>query len=912
MKKTAAIIGTAVLLALFLWVLSVIYIDWLWFKQLGFANSYLIFLTSDWIVKFAGWLIFALFLYLNLRRTEKTILEMPNLILRHVLMNTRFGNILTPKRLRAFFLLLTVLISSIISAISGSEWITIRLLKAASPTGVSDPVFGRDLSFYFFSLPFLELLYQYLLVLFIVTAVVCTAFYLLVSPPQQIGVRRFLPQTGTSHLSLLLAGTLMVVALGYRLQMYNLLYSQRGVFFGAGFTDLRVLLPAYWLLLIISVLIVLALLLNFKVKSTRFITGGLTAVIALSVLVNFLLPPAVQKFIVEPNEFVQEEPYLRHNLDFTQKAYGLDQLQLRQFPLTGPLSYEELTATEGTIENIRLWDWRPLLLTYNQLQALRDYYTFHDVDTDRYSINGKQVQLMLSAREMQAVKLSSPTWVNMRLFYTHGYGVVANKVNAVSKQRLPEFLLRDFPIQGGSALQVEVPQIYYGELTDYYIFTGTRTDEFDYPLGETNATTRYEGEGGLPVGGFFRRLLLALRFSDYRILFSNELTATSRIHFNREIISRVQKIMPFLKYDNDPYLVIDGGRLYWLLDAYTVSNRYPYAEPYEGINYIRNSVKVTVDAYNGTVRFYVFQPDEPYIAAYMKIFPDLFISAEKIPAGLKEHVRYPEFLFTIQSHIFATYHMGDAKVFYNKEDRWQIPLEKYGEETVPLQPYYTILNLPGEEDPEFVLILPYTMYNRNNMVAWLAGRCDGKHYGQLVCYQFPKGELLYGPAQIEARIDQDTAISQQLALWNQQGSRVVRGNLLVLPINGTILYVEPLYLQAEQSQFPELARVIVAYGDKIVMENTLAESLAAVFGLHPAEEKEPVDTEPPGTDPGENNLQQLIKEAADLYDAAQEALRRGDWSEYGRLQEELGKVISALQKVERQQETENQAEIGEE
>ena len=510
---------------------------------------------------------------------------------------------------------------------------------------------------------------------------------------------------------------------------------------------------------------------------------------------------------------------------------------------------------------------------------------------------------MLSARELLSTKLASPTWVNMRLFYTHGYGVVANKVNAVSKQRLPEFLLRDFPVQGGDELQVEVPQIYYGELTDHYIFTGTRTDEFDYPLGETNAITRYGGEGGLPVGGFLRRLLLALRFSDYRILFSSEITATSRIHFNRAIVSRVQKIMPYLRYDNDPYLVIDDGRLYWLLDAYTVSSRFPYAEPYNDINYIRNSVKVTVDAYNGTVRFYVFQPDEPLTAAYMKIFPDLFVSAEEMPAGLKEHVRYPEFLFTIQSQIFATYHMEDTKVFYNKEDRWQIPQEKYGEEIISLQPYYTILNLPGETQPEFVLILPYTMYNRNNMVAWLAGRCDGEHYGQLVCYQFPKGELLYGPAQIEARIDQDTSISQQLALWNQQGSRVVRGNLLVLPVNGTILYVEPLYLQAEQSQFPELARVIVAYGDKIVMENTLAESLAAVFGLRPGEGTESADSESPGTDPIDSagkNLQDLIEEAAALFNEAQQALRNGNWSEYGSLQEELGEILLNLQKLGQQ------------
>lgn len=909
MKRTAWLWFAAVLLLFSAVRLATgLYIDWLWFEQAGYTGVFTAAITSYWVLRLATWLLFAAFLYVNLAFTQKALLEMPNLVLRQMLMETRFGNLLTPKRLRIVFLLASLLLPWLFTAGFADFWLTVRLYFAGVETGLADPLFARDAAFYLFSLPVLELLYQYLLVVLVASILFCGAIYLFIQPPQQLGLRNLFVRRGQVHLSLLVAGGFLVRAFGYRLQMYGLLLSPRGATFGPGYTDIHAQLPAYWVLFFLSLLAALALLYNTRIKNSRLITGSIVALVIASVVLGSLLPAAVQAFIVEPSEFAREEPYLQHNIAFTQQAYGLDRIERRVFPLTGTLSYEELLANEGTITNVRLWDWRPLRQTFNQLQGLRPYYRFHDVDTDRYVIDGEYRQLMLSARELVAQDLPARTWMNERLMYTHGYGVVASPVNEVTGQGLPRLALRDLPVQSETDLRVDVPQIYYGELTTNYIFTGARIDEFDFPMGESNAFTRYDGDGGVELGGALRRLLFALRFADYRVLISGELSADSKVHFYRNIDQRVRKIAPFILYDEDPYLVVADGRLFWIIDGYTTSSRFPYSEPVGNINYIRNSVKTVVDAYHGTVRFYVFEPDDPLINAYAAVFPTLFAPADEMPAALQRHVRYPEHLFKIQSQVYATYHMENTQVFYNKEDRWQWPREKYEGSTVVMEPYYTIIRLPGENEPEFVLMLPYTPVTRDNMVAWLAARSDGDHYGELLIYEFPRGELLYGPSQIEARIDQDSRISEQLTLWDQRGSSVIRGNLLVLPVNGSVLYVEPIYLRAEQSQLPELARVVVAYGERVVMERTLEEALAAVFGLQPGQPAPPgtpaVPAEPgqpqpplPPADPGTEGLYELISRAAELYDAADEAVRRGDWAEYGRLQQELGSVLARLQQL---------------
>ena len=900
-------LGAAIILVILilLVIMAGIYLDWLWFGSLGFAGVFLTRFLSAWIIRILTWLIFALFLFLNLNYTQKAIMEMPNLVLRQLLMNSAFGNLLTPKRLQRLFLGVAIVISWLATSAYKHEWLTIRLFLAGDNTGISEPVFGRDVAFYLFALPFWQLIYRYLFLLLVATILICGAVYLLIQPPQQLGLRTLFVRRGTTHLSVLLAAAFLVRAFGYRLQMYGLLHSPRGAVYGPTYTDLHAYLPGYWILLILAVLAAVALLINLKFKVTRLLFGSIAVMVVAAFILHGIVPAAVQKFIVEPNEYAREELYLQQNIAFTRQAFGLDRIEERKFSLAETLSYEELVADRETIDNIRLWDWRPIRQTYNQLQGLRRYYNFYDVDTDRYMIKGEKRQVMVAARELVPQQLTAPTWVNTRLVYTHGYGAVVSPVNEVTSQGLPYLALRDFPVQGEKDLQIDVPQIYYGELTDTYIFTNTKTDEFDYPMGDTNAFTRYEGSGGIELKNFLRRSLLALSFGDYRILISGELTPESRIHFRRNILERVRELFPYLEYDEDPYLVIADGRLFWLIDAYTISNRYPYAQPYGGINYIRNAVKVTVDAYNGHVHFYVFEPHDPLIKAYNSIFPHVFLPAEEMPASLRAHIRYPERLFEIQAEVYATYHMQDGKVFYNKEDLWQTPKENYGDEMIPMEPYYTLLRLPEEEKAEFILMRPYTLHSRDNMVAWLAARSDGDNYGELIVYEFPKGQLLYGPSQIEARIDQDSEISQQLSLWSQRGSSVIRGNLLVLPINDTILYVEPLYLRAQQSELPELARVIAAYGDKVVMENSLAEALAALFDLPPkAPESKPglpADPETP-REPQlparpEGSWQELVKQAATLYQEAQGALRNGDWAEYGRLQEELGQVLHTLQQL---------------
>lgn len=896
MKRKIWLLTAAVFLVVVLSRLaSGLYLDYLWYQGLGYVPVYLTYVSSYWGVRLASWLLFSVFLYVNLSVTKKALLTMPNLVLRQALMNTSFGNLLAPKRLKTVFLLASLIFPWLLTTLFADEWLTIRLFFAGASTGIKEPIFAQDVSFYLFSLPFYQLLYQYLLLLLLTSALLCGAIYLFIQPPQQLGLRKVFLHRGQTHLSLLVAGIFLTRALGYRLQMYELLFSPRGATFGPGYTDMNALLPAFWVLLALSLLAAGFMLYNTRVQNAKLLAGSVIALVVSSIVLTGVVPAAVQAFIVEPNEFVREEPYLRHNIEFTQLAYGLDRIERRDFPLTGTLGYDELLANEGTINNIRLWDWRPLQQTYNQLQGLRRYYRFHDVDTGRYEIDGQSRQLMLSARELVASQLPSRAWVNERLVYTHGYGAVASPVNEVTGQGMPRLTLRDFPVQSDIGLRVDVPQIYYGELTSNYIFTGTNTLEFDYPLGEENAFTTYAGEGGVPLEGFFRRLLFALRFGDYRILISGELTPTSRVHFYRNITERLQRVAPFLRLDPDPYLVIEDGRLFWMVDTYTTSSRFPYAEPHGNLNYIRNAVKGVIDAYHGTVDLYIFEPEDPLIQAYARIFPGLFQSRDEMPLELSKHIRYPEELFNVQARMYATYHMENTQVFFNKEDQWQLPQEKYAASAVTMEPYYSIIRLPGEEEPEFVLMLPFTPATRDNMVAWLAGRSDGGVYGQLRVYHFPKGELLYGPAQIEARIDQDARISEQLSLWDQRGSSVIRGNLLVLPINGSILYVEPLFLQAEQSQLPELARVIVAYGERVVMERTLAEALTAVFGLSPGELPVPGERPPVGGEPVAGTVLELIQQAVIVYEAGQEALRRGDWAEYGRLQQELGELLSQLQ-----------------
>ncbi len=634
---------------------------------------------------------------------------------------------------------------------------------------------------------------------------------------------------------------------------------------------------------------------NLFLRRWRLLTVAGAAWLALAFL-GGLYPAVVQRFIVAPNELAAERPFIAHAIAFTRYAFGLDNIRERDFSASGTLTPQVLEANQATIQNIRLWDWRPLLTTYSQLQEIRLYYTFNDVDVDRYLIGGQLRQVMLAARELDTDQLpeQAQTWINRHLIYTHGYGVVVSPVNEFTREGLPLLLVRDIPPKADDpALEVTRPEIYFGEVTRDYAIVHTTEPEFDYPSGDQNIYTRYEGPAGVPLGGFFRRLLFALRFGHSQILFSSAIQPESRILYHRQIGERVQMLAPFLWYDPDPYPVIADGRIIWLWDAYTWSNSFPYSEPFSGVNYIRNSVKVAIDAYTGETTFYVVDPTDPIIRVYQSIFPTLFVPGEQMPRVLREHWRYPEQLFRIQAAAYAVYHMEDPQVFYNKEDLWAAPTEigLQGEEE--MAPYYVVMQVPGADEVEFLLIRPYVPNGRRNMIAWLYADSDGEDYGLMEVFKFPKQELIYGPMQIEARFDQDPYISQQLTLWNQHGSQVIRGNLMVIPVDDALIYVEPLYLQAATGRFPELKRVLVAYGDRVAMEESLKGALLQALGV--AEAPPPQETGPVA--PGEEipaDVAALARAAQAHYEAAQECLRRADWACYGREQEALGRILSAL------------------
>jgi uncharacterized membrane protein (UPF0182 family) len=556
------------------------------------------------------------------------------------------------------------------------------------------------------------------------------------------------------------------------------------------------------------------------------------------------------------------------------------------------LTPEALADAEPTTTNIRLWDYRPVRDTYSQIQEFRLYYDFVDVDVDRYSLDDTYRQVTLSAREMATEQLQSRTWLNEHLQFTHGYGLVLSPVNEVTSDGLPELWVRDLPPRTVPGLEITRPEIYHGEKTDSYVFVNSTIEEFDYPSGDQNITTTYEGHGGVLMDSPLKRAAFAYRFGDVSVVLSNYLTRETRVMLYRNVHERVRQVAPFLLYDSDPYLVIADGRLIWLQDAYTATSMYPYSQPYyDRFNYIRNSVKVTIDAYDGDVTFYVVDNQDPLIRAYAAIFPALFKPWDQMPPALRSHVRYPEGLFLIQAEMNNTYHMQNPTVFYNKEDLWATAHDVSGGTEQPMEPYYVILRLPGQEMQEFVLIQPFTPANKQNMVAWMAARCDGEDYGKLLLYKFNKQELVYGPLQIEARIDQEPVISSQLSLWNQRGSQVIRGNLLVIPIEHSLLYVEPLYLQAETGQLPELKRVIVASGDRIIMTTTLDEALASFGGAPvtpPPEEVEP--TEP-------SNAHDLALSAMEHYERAQEYLQEGDWAGYGAELEAMQNDLQALEEA---------------
>lgn len=803
------------------------------------------------------------------------------------------------------FWLAVLVVSGAVGLLVQTRWMTFYQFFHQTPYGRTDPLFEKDIAFYFFSLPFASLFLELLLGLVFLSLLVAGLNYVLHG---HLGFQRGLQFTegARRYLTLLLSLLFLLMAARFWLLRFDLLFSREGIVFGAGYTDVYAWLPCYWILVALALATSALFLVSVVTRTVRLATAAALG-FGIAYLLVHLYPSLIQTFVVSPNELQKEIPFICHNIQSTLHAYKLDQIEVQDFPVSRGLDQADLARNQPTLRNIRLWDWRPLKDAYDQLQSIRLYYDFEDVDVDRYVIDGSYRQVMLSVREFNFSRIAptAQTWINQFFLYTHGYGLCMSPVNEVTEEGLPAFFIQDIPPRSNVDLRIERAEIYFGEKTDYPVFVKTRLPEFDYPLGEENATTFYQGQGGIPIHSFFMRALLAWELGIYQILFTDNFTEESRVLLHRQIRRRISKIAPFLEYDDDPYAVIHEGRILWILDAYTVSDRFPYSEPFQDrFNYIRNSVKVVVDAYHGDVTFYMADAADPLLRTYASIFPHLFQPLEALPPGLKNHIRYPEDFFDVQRSMYRIYHMEDPQVFYNQEDLWEIPTEIYRGNEQQMDSYYIIMSLPGSDREEFILLIPFTPKNKNNMIAWLAARSDGEHYGKLILYRFPKQELTFGPMQIEARIDQNPEISQLITLWSQKGSRVIRGNLLVIPIEESLLYVEPLYLQAEKSEIPELTRVIVVYGSRVAMGETLQEALqAAVLGSPPGGQPEPPWMEGSRQEPAPDSeapaLAELIAQARTYYQEGQRHLRNGDWGGYGEAQRKLGEVLQRLDEITR-------------
>ena len=889
------------------------YVDVLWFRSLGYEAVFLKALSLQWEVFTAFAAATFLIVYgafLALKRAH-----LPDLPDGHTIV---IGGQPVKLPVEPVLRLIALGVSLALAAATGAamigEWPTLALFWYAprSAGDIVDPIFGRPLNFFLFTLPAWQVILGWLLTLALITCVLAILFVFLAGGARVLAGRLSrhvtLPWRGVS---ITFGFLLLVLAMRVYISRFERLLDDHTIFGGVTYTDAHVTLTG---LLVVSAALVVGALIAFM-NSVRVPRGRWLIAAILPAAVCYLTVQVVgwyvSSFIVKPNELVREKPYIVYNTDLTRQAYGLNGVSQREFPAEITVEAADPANNQATLQNIRLWDWHALQDTLRQIQEIRTYYDFPDIDIDRYDIDGTTREVMLAARELNVEKLpeSSRNWINEKLIYTHGYGITMNPVNGFTTEGLPNLILSNMPVQSTvPGFAVTRPEIYFGELTDTDVYVKTRQQEFNYPQGQTNNLNSYEGNGGIVLGGFLRRLIIALDQSDLaKLPFSDDVNKNSRLLMRRNIRDRVSALAPFLTYDPDAYIVLgDDGRLSWIMDAFTVSDSYPYSTHYSLgnnlINYMRNSVKVVIDAYDGTTTFYVFDPEDPMIAAYRRIFPSLFKDASAMPPGLRKHARYPELLLKLQAEVYGLYHMTDAEAFYNREDLWTVATEvgmsAGGEQqTQPMQPNFVLMKLPGESGEEFVEILPFTPANRNNLIGWIAGRSDGAHYGTSVVYNFPKTKLVDGPLQIEARIDQNAQLSGQLTLWNQQGSHVRRGALLVIPTGKALLYAEPIYLQAERSPMPELRLVVLALQDRLAYGPTFESAMASLFGgaVSSLTASSTSATAATGSQRGPVASTASPQPAADLNALIAEAAK--DLADYQRLTAE-GKLGEAGQKLE--------------
>ncbi len=865
-----------------------LYIDWLFFKETGFLSVFKTTISTKVAAALLFSAVFLVFYLLNIYFASRINFPLRNLHL--------FGDTIYPvktfsieKPLKLITSLGGVFIAFLIALFGASKWEEVLLFINRIEVGMQDPIFNKDISFYMFTLPLIDTVKSFAGLTVVLTIIVTLTSYFL-RGGIAISERNisFDPHV-KKHISVFAIFIFGILALNFYIEAYRLLFSQHGFIFGAGYTDINARLLALRLLVVLTAVTGIVFITALFRGSFKWVLVPV-AVTAIVYLVGVIIyAPLLQKFKVAPNELELEKPYIENNITFTRFGYDLNRIELKSFDVSYDLDAEDISKNDATIKNIRLWDNNPLLRTYSQLQQIRTYYKFTDVDNDRYTFNGEYKQVMLSPRELSYNDLPSKSWINERLVFTHGNGLAMGPVSRITKEGLPEFIIKDIPPASESDIMVKRPEIYYGEIPNDYVVAKTKVQEFSYPTATENVYSKYDGKGGVVLSSLLRRSVFAVKFNTAKIFLSSDITPESRILFYRNINERISKIAPFIIFDLDPYMVVsDDGKLFWMIDCYTVSSNLPYSTPLNrNINYIRNSVKTVIDAYNGDVHFYISDPYDVVVKVYSQAFPDLFKPLSEMPEDLRRHIRYPQGMLEVQAKMFASYHMTDPKIFYNKEDLWEIP--SYSEKT--MQPYNTIMKLPGEEKEEYILLIPYTPAKRDNLAAWLAARCDMPHYGKLIVYMFPRDRLIFGPRQINARIDQDAYISQQITLWGQVGSQVIRGSLLIIPIENSLLYVQPLYLSAsDRVGLPELRRVIIAYENDVVMEDNLELALQRLFykgkKIPGKEEKiiEHIRIAP----------EDLAKEAMRVYEKALQLQRQGDWAGYGEQIKKLGQILKNM------------------
>lgn len=889
-----------------------LYTDWLWFESLDFSVVFSKVLLTKIGLGVTTGIAFLLFMYANLWLARR--LAPPSVIIgTSNPLTMRLGS-LARNGMGLLALIVSVVVAVLVGMAASASYMDWLYWVNSVPFGEADPVLGVDISFYLFKMGFVQFLYSRLLQLLVLSLAATALLYYASDAISAKNGQLYIIGKARKHLGVLTALLFFCLALGYRLTMFKLLYGERAQFDGPGYASIHAELPGLWAMMALAVLAGIVCFAAIQRNRTVWVWGAVIVQILAAFVLQGIYPGLVQTLVVKPNQLQKEMPYIARNIDATQKAYGLDKVATRSFPTDTTLTPEQIADNASTIENTRLWDADHISVVYSVMQTIQQYYHFNQADVDRYWIGrpGEPKhyrQVWLAARELSQDSLppQSQTWINKRLRYTHGYGLAMSPINEVGNEGLPNYFISDIPPKTPMDIKLDRMGIYFGEMTDDYVFVGTSLEEFDYPTADKTITSRHEAKTGIPIGSFMRKLLFAVKFSDINILLNTNLESGSKLLYRRNITERLNHLFPYLSLDPDPYLVVADGGLHWMVDAFTTSERYPYSHPvragYTKINYIRNSVKITVDAYSGDVNAYIIEKPhtDPMARVYAKMFPGVFKDISEMPQSLREHVRYPEALFKVQNFIFETYHMSDPSVFYQRSDQWTIPSTAQLEGSAAegsMEPYYTIMRLPDTETEEFILMTIFKRKAKTNMVAWMCAKCDEADYGKLLLYEFADDRNVPGPDQVIARTNQDTYISQQLSLWSQGTSRVGSGNLLVMPIDTSLLYVMPLYLESSTTKIPEMKMIIAALGDKLVMEPTLQRALTSLVGenvklVEPvAQSASPSGKQP--VKPPSAGLEESFKKALGAYQRSQEALRSGNWTEYGKEQAELGRTLEEI------------------